>query len=271
MNIGYVSVHTGGPSAHLQEEALKSHGCTKTVIDTLEDVESDRPELCRLLKHMKEGDELAVWSLDRLAGSFAKLRKVLDVLKKNNVKFRSLGENVCFGNAEEACVAIKAMDAAMVFQYDLGRYKTMVGIAKAKKHGKKVGRKHALKDKDIKRALVMLEHGGMSRADVAAELGVSYNTLSSSIKRVLLRESADVTSGSGSSLLPEELGVSQSEGAGGDLVEAIWRYLIKYYSGDVASCISWLNCEREDLGGKAPIEAIEDRPGEVLACLIAEK
>jgi DNA invertase Pin-like site-specific DNA recombinase len=51
-----------------------------------------RPALRRFLKKLEHGDTLTVWKLDRLGRCLRDLIKMLDDLKAQGVKFRSLTE-----------------------------------------------------------------------------------------------------------------------------------------------------------------------------------
>ncbi len=52
------------------------------------------PALLRCLKKLQSGDTLIVWKLDRLGRSLRDLITMLDDLKRQGVKFRSLTEHI---------------------------------------------------------------------------------------------------------------------------------------------------------------------------------
>jgi DNA invertase Pin-like site-specific DNA recombinase len=54
----------------------------------------DRPELHRALDHLRQGDMLVVWKLDRLSRSLKDLLHVLDKITEAKAGFRSLTEAI---------------------------------------------------------------------------------------------------------------------------------------------------------------------------------
>ncbi|NWD58636.1 recombinase family protein [Pseudomonas veronii] len=55
---------------------------------------SSRPGLDRALRTLRPGDKLVVWRLDRLGRSLVHLVRLLEVLGKRDVHFRSLCEHI---------------------------------------------------------------------------------------------------------------------------------------------------------------------------------
>lgn len=62
--------------------------------DGLSGATTQRPALPRCLKKLERGDTLGVWKLDRLGRSLRVLINILDDLKRQGVKFRSLTEHI---------------------------------------------------------------------------------------------------------------------------------------------------------------------------------
>jgi DNA invertase Pin-like site-specific DNA recombinase len=95
MKYGYARVSTEDQTPALQLAALKKAGC-KTVFkdDGISGATTKRPALLRCLKKLEPGDTLIVWKLDRLGRSLRDLITMLDDLKSQGVKFRSLTEHI---------------------------------------------------------------------------------------------------------------------------------------------------------------------------------
>ena len=80
MRIGYARVSTGEQKLDLQLDALDAADCTKTYTDTISGATSSRPELDKCLEHLREGDTLVVWRLDRFGRSLKDLVAKIEAL-----------------------------------------------------------------------------------------------------------------------------------------------------------------------------------------------
>src|SRR5437764_8863818 len=79
MLIGYARVSTNDQETAAQVAALKAVGCERIYREKASGGRWDRPELHRLLDHLRKGDVLVVWKLDRLSRS---LRDVLTIMER---------------------------------------------------------------------------------------------------------------------------------------------------------------------------------------------
>jgi hypothetical protein len=88
-------VSTGDQNLDLQIQALETAGCARIFRDHgVSGAARQRPGLAKALKHVKEGDVLVVWKLDRLGRSLPHLVEVIDSLREIDVGFRSLQEQI---------------------------------------------------------------------------------------------------------------------------------------------------------------------------------
>src|SRR5947209_5618577 len=94
MQIGYARISTGEQTLHLQEDALNKAGCEQLYRDVASGAKAERPGLADAVDHLRTGDTLVVWRLDRLGRSLRHLIDTLTDLDKRGIGFKSLTENI---------------------------------------------------------------------------------------------------------------------------------------------------------------------------------
>ena len=76
--IGYARVSKAdAQDTAVQVKALRQAGCKRIFEEKASGGRWDRPELHRALEHLREGDVLAVWKLDRLSRSLKDLLHIM--------------------------------------------------------------------------------------------------------------------------------------------------------------------------------------------------
>ena len=100
MLIGYACVSTTDQDLRSQADVLKSAGCEDIYTDVVRGVKTARPGLHSALSHLRKGDTLVVWRLDRLGRSLAHLIQTIKELNEKGIGFKSLQENM----APSSCV-----------------------------------------------------------------------------------------------------------------------------------------------------------------------
>jgi DNA invertase Pin-like site-specific DNA recombinase len=175
MKIGYARVSTSDQTPALQLAALKKERCKRIFTDKARGVSRKRPELAKCLKSLKPGDVLVVWKLDRLGRSLRDLITLLDDLKGQGVKFKSITEAVDTetptGRAMWQMVGVLAE-----LERSLIQERTKAGRDEAMRRGVKMGRKPKLSLPQVAHARKLIEKGE-SPAVVAKLLGVARSTL----------------------------------------------------------------------------------------------
>ena len=94
MLIGYARISTIDQTLALQQDALTQAGCQELYTDTASGASTDRPGLAQALSHLRSGDTLVVWRLDRLGRSLPHLIDTVFELARRGVGFRSLQEQI---------------------------------------------------------------------------------------------------------------------------------------------------------------------------------
>ncbi len=86
MKIGYARVSTKDQKLDMQTEALLKAGCEKIFKESKSAVK-ERPELDKMLNHLREGDVVVVWKLDRLGRSLKHLIDLVSGFRENGIEF----------------------------------------------------------------------------------------------------------------------------------------------------------------------------------------
>jgi len=93
MKVGYARVSTQDQKLELQISELEKHGCEKIFKEKRSAVK-ERPELDKLLAHLRAGDAVVVWKLDRLGRSLRHLIDLVAKFQESEVDFVSLNDNI---------------------------------------------------------------------------------------------------------------------------------------------------------------------------------
>ena len=95
MLIGYARVSTDDQNLDLQRDALTKASCERIFTDHISGTKARRPGLEEALSHLRAGDTLVVWRLDRLGRSLRHLIDTVTDLQERGIGFKSL-----FGKGE---------------------------------------------------------------------------------------------------------------------------------------------------------------------------
>ena len=177
-------VSTGDQNPALQLAALKQEGCERIFIDKASGAPRKRPELKKCLKRLNASDVMVIWKLDRLGQSLRDFLTLLDDLKGQGVKCKSLTEfidtHTSTGRAMWQMVGVLAE-----LERSLIQERTKAGREAAKRRDVKVGRKPKLSPEQVAHARKLLQEGErpapgaqllqVARSTLYATLGTTYN------------------------------------------------------------------------------------------------
>ncbi len=140
MLIGYARVSTDEQSVALQIDALERAGCGRIFCDNgLSGVLRSRPALDEALSHVRAGDTLVTWRLDRLGRSLSHLISLVGDLEKRGIAFKSLSEAIDTSTAGGR-LQFHMMGALAEFERSLISERTKAGMAAARIRGIRIGR-----------------------------------------------------------------------------------------------------------------------------------
>jgi DNA invertase Pin-like site-specific DNA recombinase len=175
MLIGYARVSTLDQTLALQQDALTAAGCEQLYTDTVSGSVTDRPGLTQALSHLRPGDTLVVWRLDRLGRSLAHLIDTIEQLQEQGIGFRSLQEQIDTTTSGGKLV-FHVFGALAEFERDLIRERTHAGLAAARARGRLFGRPKVLSPQQVKQLQTLAKDDQNTVAEICQTLGISRAT-----------------------------------------------------------------------------------------------
>jgi DNA invertase Pin-like site-specific DNA recombinase len=150
-SIGYARVSILDQNADLQHTALKDAGCQRIFTDHgVIGRRASRPDLGKLLEHLRGGDEVVVWKLDRLGRNTRNLLTLIDDLEHRGVHFRSVTEGISTTGPVGRAMLTVMSAFAQLERHQLAE-RTKAGMAAAAAHGRKAGRREvSAGDRNVK-------------------------------------------------------------------------------------------------------------------------
>jgi DNA invertase Pin-like site-specific DNA recombinase len=133
-----------------------------------------RPALQRLWKEARQRkfDVVAVWKLDRFGRSLRDLVNSLDEFRGLGIEFVSLTEAIDFGSSLGA-VMFALIGAMAQFERELCRERVTMGLERARRQGRRIGRPRVEADP---RQIAGLRARGLSWNQIANQLGIGKGT-----------------------------------------------------------------------------------------------
>lgn len=141
MLIGYARVSKNEQNLDLQRDALLRAGCNEKDIftDKITGTKAERTGLEQALSHLRSGDTLVVWRLDRLGRSLKHLIETVTRLQGQGVAFQSITENINTDTSTGQLV-FHIFGALAEFERNLIRERTIAGLEAARARGRLGGR-----------------------------------------------------------------------------------------------------------------------------------
>lgn len=178
MLIGYARVSTQDQTLDLQTDALKQAGCGKIFTDTTSGAKSERPGLQAAMNHLRAGDTLVVWRLDRLGRTLKHLIATIADLSDKGIGFRSLQENMDTTTSGGKLI-FHIFGALAEFEREVIKERTIAGLQAARARGRLGGRPklQSLDPKKVALARKLYEDGNMPVQEICDTLHIGKATL----------------------------------------------------------------------------------------------
>lgn len=138
--IAYIRVSTQEQNTESQKEILKQRNIDKFFEEKVSGKNANRPKLLEMLDYVREGDIVFIKDFSRLARSTQDLLRIIEKLKKKNVKLVSIKEQLDT-STPSGKLMVTMLGAIYEFERENLLERQKDGIAQAKKEGKYKGRK----------------------------------------------------------------------------------------------------------------------------------
>lgn len=183
INIGYIRVSTIDQNIDRQLEGLK---IDKKFIDYASGKDTNRPNLQLMLEFSREGDNIYVHSMDRLARHLPDLLEIVKEIVNKKVKINFVKENLTFTGEDSPMshLLLSMLGAIAQFERSLILERQREGIAAAKAKGKFKGGKRKLGPEQIEKLKHLLYNTRESKGKIARELGISPPTFYKYVKEI---------------------------------------------------------------------------------------
>jgi DNA invertase Pin-like site-specific DNA recombinase len=179
MIFGYARVSTKDQNLDLQLDALQKQNCKQIFKDVMSGTKSERPALKEMLLHVRSGDVIVVWKLDRLGRSLKHLVEIVDQLNKQDVGLKSLHDNIDTTNAQGR-LTFNIFASLAEFERDLISERTKAGLEAARARGRVGGKPKGLSQQAEATACAaetLYKEGKLSVNQIAKQLRIAKNTL----------------------------------------------------------------------------------------------
>lgn len=183
MLLGYARVSTDDQNLDLQRTALTEAGCGRIYEEKLSGASRNRPELARLLDHLRRDDVVVVYRLDRLARSTRDLLDIAELIKEAEAGLRSLCEPWADTTSPAGRMVLTVFAGMAEFERALLQQRTGAGRAAARARGVRFGRRPKLTAEQVVVARRLIDEG-TAVCEMARILKVHVATLYRALRAV---------------------------------------------------------------------------------------
>jgi len=154
MKFGYARVSTKDQNLNLQIEALEKAGCEKIFNEKISGSTKNRPELDKMIAHLRKDDVLFVWRLDRLGRSLKNIIDLVLSLSEKGVVIKGISDGVDTSTSSGR-LFLNIMASLAEYERELIKERTNAGLQSARARGRTGGRPKGYTKETISKLLIM--------------------------------------------------------------------------------------------------------------------
>ena len=184
MRIGYARVSTKDQSLQSQIDALKQAACEKVYSEIVSGAKTQRPVLDALLSHLRQGDVLVIYKLDRFGRSLKHIVTLTHELMEREIGWIRLSDPMDTTTPQGRLIC-NIFAALAEFERELIRERTQAGLSAARTRGRKGGRPKGLSQAARATAMAaetLYREGQLSVKAICEQLNISKPTLYAYLK-----------------------------------------------------------------------------------------
>lgn len=181
--LGYARVSTDDQDLTHQRDHLRAAGCNKLFAEKVSGARRARPELDRMLDHLRPGDVVTVTRLDRLARSTRDLLDIAERIRGCGAGLRSLAEPWADTTSPAGRMVMTVFAGIAEFERSLILERTRTGREAAKARGVQFGPRPTLSQEQLNHARQLVEQEERAVSEVAKLMGVHRSTLYRALSR----------------------------------------------------------------------------------------
>ena len=180
MKVSYIRVSSTSQSLDVQRDAVKKVGVEKIFEEKVSGTSTQgREKLRECLDFVREGDELVITRIDRLARSVLDLQLIIKELTEKGVSLTATEQPISTKDATSKCF----LDMLGVFaelETNLRKERQMEGIAKAKEKGVYKGGQSRI---DVEQ-IIRLKKEGLGATKIARQMNIHRDSVYRLLKKV---------------------------------------------------------------------------------------
>jgi DNA invertase Pin-like site-specific DNA recombinase len=173
---GYARVSTGSQDTRMQLDALEKYGCTSIFEEQESGAKRDRVELEAMLAKLREGDQIVVWRMDRLARSLKDLLAIVARIEDAGAEFISLTEKLDTSSAGGRLI-FNVFASINQFERELLIERTKSGLESARRRGRIGGRPKKATEADIKQMKLLMSQTDRNVRAICKRFDISRSSL----------------------------------------------------------------------------------------------
>lgn len=174
MVYGYARVSTRQQDLSRQLDLLELYECHKIYTEKISGIRTNRPELNKLKKRVKENDKIIIESFSRLGRSTKDLIDLVYFFERKGVKVISIKENFDT-QTPQGKLMMTVFQAFSQFERDIIVERTKEGLDSARARGN-IGGRPRIDPKLIQYALNLYQKEGRTVVDICAQTGIKRST-----------------------------------------------------------------------------------------------